>query len=149
VQVQQRFERGWMIWHENTREIFVLFTDNKTPTWLRVTDSFTEGMPERDENIIAPPNLSQPVRGFGYVWRNDQTIRDRLGWAVEGESGYQGLMQAGIQEDGAAVIYMRMQTGTIVELGADGQVWQLIIPEGISPLDVTVPTEIPPSMQDR
>ncbi len=32
--------------------------------------------------------LFQPLRGFGWIWCHNQTIHDRLGWAVDIERAF-------------------------------------------------------------
>ncbi|MCB9435907.1 MAG: hypothetical protein H6673_02810 [Anaerolineales bacterium] len=123
AQVEQRFERGAMIWLGSTREIFVLFADDTSPQWLRLTDSFEDGQPESDPNLVPPSsNLIQPVRGFGLVWRTNTSVQQRLGWAIESEVGYDGMYQSDTND----TIYMRNLSGGILELAADGSTWRVI-----------------------
>lgn len=79
--VFQPFEQGRMFWRD-TQQIFVL--SNSGSFW-RVPDNWNESIPADDPTLIPPPNLMQPVRGFGYVWRTNETIRNSLGWAVVSE----------------------------------------------------------------
>lgn len=143
-QVQQRFERGFMIWNETRQEIFVFFTDETEPQWLRAADEYTDGLPERDDSLIPPPSMQQPIRGFGYLWRNNPELRNRIGWAIEGEVGYEGMLQASLLGDGTERIYMRALGGDIVELLPEGSAWRLIAPEA-----APSPTEVPSSLQDQ
>jgi len=83
--VAQRFERGWMLWTEADRRIYVLPEDLP---WDVVEDVWQEGMPESDPSLVPPPGLQQPVRGFGLAWRTAEiwmygqtTIHEALGWA--------------------------------------------------------------------
>lgn len=126
LQVEQRFEGGRMIWVATTRTIYVLFNDDQQPRWIRVPDTFEEGEPERDDSFVPPPGLSQPVRGFGKVWRTNPTVRDRLGWAVEPEAPYDGVLQAVGFSDSPTAIYMRTRDGGIVELLSGGRNWQFL-----------------------
>ena len=95
--VQQSFQKGVMIWRD-TRQIYVLSSaamqqGATTDTLWIVPDQWADGMPESDASFSPPGGLLQPVRGFGYVWRNNQQIRDTLGWALAGETPYQGTWQ--------------------------------------------------------
>lgn len=127
--VQQRFQNGLMIWSSLTNEIFIFYSDNRSPQWQLVSDSFRDGDPERDDSIIPPPELQQPIRGFGLVWRTTPGVRDRLGWAIESEGGFAGVIQTGTNSEGATVSYLRQRDGTILQLLPDGEDWQVIIPE--------------------
>ena len=43
-------------------------------------------MPEQDPQYGPPPaGYIQPRRGFGLVWEENETVRDRLGWGVNEE----------------------------------------------------------------
>ena len=84
--VAQRFERGWMLWTEADRSIYILPDDKP---WTTLEDKWHEGMPEADPGIVAPPGFWQPIRGFGLAWRTAEayvsgwtSIRDTLGWAT-------------------------------------------------------------------
>ena len=112
---QQNFEHGQMIWVGVQTQIYVLFNDGKLPAWNVYTDSFRDGQPERDPSLNPPANLAQPIRGFGLVWRTQPTVRDRLGWAIGSEQGFDGDYQA----DGAQPApnqYLRLIDGSVVAL---------------------------------
>jgi hypothetical protein len=86
----QAFERGAMEWVADGRQIYVLYND--PGTWARFADTWTE-----DEVTVpgepAPPGLQRPRRSFGKVWRENATVRERLGWATAAEQSYDGLIQ--------------------------------------------------------
>lgn len=89
---EQAFERGKMFWREDTREVYVLHDDH---TWQAFADTWQEGQLEDDPTLIAPPDLFQPKRGFGKVWREELGgPASRIGWAVEEEGGFTGVVQA-------------------------------------------------------
>jgi hypothetical protein len=124
-----------------TGEIFVFFNASEEGEvgWIRVFDSFEDGDPERDETIIAPEGRFQPVRGFGQIWRTNDQVRERLGWAIEPESGYDGMLQrAGILED-TQILYMRTRDGGIVELLSETNAWRLVPFEDIEPTITPTP----------
>ena len=87
--VQQRFEGGWMIWLEAENKIYALFDNPQTFSyysgWEDFNDTFVEGQPEDDPNIRPPAGKQQPRRGFGKVWREQENVRDLLGWATGNE----------------------------------------------------------------
>ncbi len=137
--VTQAFEGGEMIWIAQTREIFVLFADGDAPAWESYLDEFTDGMPDRDENISPPPDRQQPVRGFGLVWRENPTTRARLGWAVAPEIGYDGSIQRTTSPPEG--VYLRARDGGVLGLQADGASWQALRPEDINAVQlVPAPT---------
>ena len=95
--VAQHFQRGLMVWMKAGdevhiyNEIIALYNDGEWSMWV---DYWAEGMPEDDPRIIPPVGYDQPRRGFGKLWRENQEVRDRLGWAtgrefVVGEGAFQ------------------------------------------------------------
>jgi hypothetical protein len=81
-----------MLWREQPdvygSQIYIFFTDNKSPAWNPTNDRWRPEMPESDPAIIPPAGYYQPVRGFGLVWREAYfgaagSARDRLGWATD------------------------------------------------------------------
>lgn len=97
--VYQSFERGKMFWR-NTLQIYVL---QPNASLLIVADGWQEGMPASDDAYVPPSgNLFQPVRGFGFVWRNNESIRNNIGWATQGESPIPSFWQS--FENGALFI---------------------------------------------
>ncbi|MFP4324290.1 MAG: hypothetical protein ACLFTK_17675, partial [Anaerolineales bacterium] len=97
---EQLFERGRMMWLQPIREVWVLVGDEADPTngtWECYIDTFVEGMPERDPTLDPEPGTlpdtdfqgavaAQPVRGFGAIWRNNDDLREALGWAIVPET---------------------------------------------------------------
>ena len=96
--VIQGYEHGVMFWVRETTEIIVMSEVNiqqhgqATDTWWLFRDLYTGDQPE-DPGLVPPEGLIQPVRGFGYVWRNNAFVRDALGWAVTYEMPMQSLWQ--------------------------------------------------------
>ncbi|MBN1964956.1 MAG: hypothetical protein JW910_09930 [Anaerolineae bacterium] len=88
---EQVFERGRMFWLQPTREIWVMIQDEDDPTrgvWQRYEDQFVEGEPETDPELTPPADLIQPRRGFGKLWREEEGLRQALGWATAAEYGF-------------------------------------------------------------
>ncbi|QPC81526.1 hypothetical protein G4Y79_17785 [Phototrophicus methaneseepsis] len=87
---EQAFQNGRMFWLEPVGQIWVLTTDeNENQVWLVYNDTWEEGMPETDDTLVPPePGLQQPVRGFGKLWRENDDVRNLLGWAVDPELGF-------------------------------------------------------------
>ena len=87
--VTQPFERGSMYWRD-TGQIYALASSGQ---FWQITDSWSEGMPADDPAFSAPDGLMQPVRGFGLVWRSNESIRNALGWATLPEAFYASTWQ--------------------------------------------------------
>jgi hypothetical protein len=81
----QTFENGAMLWlDEAPGYIYVLFGDG---TYQRYTDTFDAAVDPISGGAQPPAGRFEPVRGFGKVWREQPGVRDRLGWAINNESG--------------------------------------------------------------
>ncbi|NJL94711.1 MAG: response regulator [Anaerolineae bacterium] len=126
LQVEQRFERGRMLWLAESQQIYALFDDGDQPAWVVVEDAFREGDPERDESLVPPEGLLQPIRGFGAAWRNEANLQARLGWAVDAEVGYDGLVQGSAGAPEEQVLFLRARTGEILRLDPAGQAWSAV-----------------------
>lgn len=87
---EQTFQNGTMFWRDDTDTIYVLYKDG---TWQEFADTWHAGEPEVDTSMATPSGLIQPKRGFGKVWRNNSTVRSRLGWATIVERGFNGSIQ--------------------------------------------------------
>jgi hypothetical protein len=122
---EQRFQHGVMLWNRAEDRIYVLFDDGGIPDWQAYEDRFEEGDPESDPTIEPPPGLYQPIRGFGLVWREQPGVRDRLGWAVAPETGYETAIQrtSYIKYNDT---YIRALDGGVWRLGPEGSEWEHI-----------------------
>ena len=127
TQVEQTFERGLMIWVQAQNRIYVLFNDGLRPAWTYYPDEFRDGQPQDDPSISPPPGLSQPIRGFGLVWRSHPPVRARLGWATASEAPFDGALQGDATVEGG-VMYLRARNGNILALSDRGTAWKLITP---------------------
>ncbi|NWG17907.1 MAG: hypothetical protein HXY41_14865 [Chloroflexi bacterium] len=118
------FERGFMIWRADTREIYVLFDDR---SYAIYPDTWTEGEPISITE--APPaGLVAPGRGFGKLWVGSPTLRDRLGWATGGEDTYQTPIETTSEITGRVSqtgIYFRLPNGLRVHLGGFPKMWDI------------------------
>lgn len=99
IVVEQVFERGNMFWFRDRRTIWVAVGDEIDPVrgeWLCFNDTFVEGdvesLPEFDPPADATtdsnfPNaeLQQPIRGFGKIWRENEDLREQIGYALASE----------------------------------------------------------------
>lgn len=99
IVVEQIFEGGRMIWFRESRRIWVLVGETKDPLegqWFCFEDTFLEGDVESLPTFAPPPDVTavstfssemprQPIRGFGKIWRENEEIRQKLGWALTSE----------------------------------------------------------------
>jgi hypothetical protein len=115
-----------MLWIEKHDRIIVLYDDYlSTPKYANFQDEWDEGEPDRDPTIQPPEGLHQPIRGFGLVWRTYPEVRDRLGWAIAGEVGYNTIIQHTTRYKYNAT-YIRAADGNVWYLGPEGSVWEKI-----------------------
>jgi hypothetical protein len=90
----QQFEQGYMYWRNNegasANRIYVLYyqggTDPSQGTWNRYKDTWTEEMDEVFCPEAETPN--GPLRGFGKVWCDNESVRLSLGAVTEPEVIY-------------------------------------------------------------
>ncbi len=84
------FERGQMYWVNlrGGRSVIyvILYGPNNTLSARLFQDTYREGDPY-NTGLTPPPGLYEPSGGFGKVWRENQDIRDAIGWAREPEHG--------------------------------------------------------------
>jgi hypothetical protein len=121
--VYQEFQNGYMIWIRPQVAIYVLYHDGTQPRWQVFRDHFVEGMPEFDAAYIDSPfpGTWQPRRGFGLLWRSNQAVRDRIGWAtMEWEQPYSAQTQTAA--DGT--VFISVPTG-VFSLQPGGTGWNL------------------------
>jgi hypothetical protein len=120
---EQHFERGIMLWVRAEDRIYVLFDDGQYAGWSAYVDEWDEGEPSMDPDLQPPPDLQQPVRGFGLIWREKTSVRERLGWAIDAEQGYETALQR-TSHYRYPVLYIRALDGGVWELGPNGSAWE-------------------------
>lgn len=122
--VYQEFENGYMVWVSNQDAVYVMYSDAAPPRWEAFRDFFNEGMVEDSSEYVNAPSdtLWQPRRGFGLLWRDNTTVRNRIGWATQQwELPYSVQVQTG--NDGS--IYISRPTTGVFSLFPDGNHWQI------------------------
>jgi len=119
----QVMENGVLIWIEEGRVIFVLYNDGQSPAWEVVTDTYQDGEILEANGLVAPPGFYLPQRGFGKLWLENDTTRQRLGWGVTPESGYTSLFQV---EAGTQTRYLNGANGQVFALWDGQTLWQQI-----------------------
>lgn len=85
----QPFEYGHMIWRQNAD---ALFTYDNQGGWSRFPDEW-DAQDLVGNRGTPPEGLQTPVRGFGFLWENDDDLFSELGWATEAERGICALIQ--------------------------------------------------------
>lgn len=86
----QDFEGGRMIWYAapptitNQRGIIYVLYD--TGTWESYPDLWNITLPASDPAITAPAGFFQPTEAIGKVWRENQNVRNLMGWSVIAEA---------------------------------------------------------------
>jgi hypothetical protein len=127
--VWQEFEHGRMVWFQNGGLTYVLLDDGSPfRPYHIVTDPLGLPLPEPDPNILPPPGLFQPERGFALYWRGlvpgHEWVRDRLGWATALEAAYPSLRQCNTATDAAARCYVTGPRDEILAYTTSGpQYW--------------------------
>lgn len=126
--VEEPFERGRMIYIAQNQQIYALFNDGAAPAWLVLDDRYNPATsPESDPNFSPPPGYYQPLRRLGFIWRGNDTVRNRLGLAIQPEAAYNGFVQSSSSE-GAQTLYVSSSDGTVLQLLPQGDSWQIITP---------------------
>jgi hypothetical protein len=90
----QTFVRGAMIWWGEAAPPSIIVLCDGTPaagdTVLVYPDTWDESQPVGG-GPGPQPGLYEPARGFGKLWRENQRVRDCLGYATDpAETGYSG-----------------------------------------------------------
>src|SRR5262249_561574 len=92
---EQRFDKGTLVWIQDTKSIYVLLDpsgQNRAGTVEVYPDNWHEGLADTDKSIVPPAGRAAPVRGFGYLWLTNQHVRDELGWPLVSGTGYTVLI---------------------------------------------------------
>lgn len=119
----QRFERGRMIWLENTDWFYVfLYGDPAAKQPLRIVAGplgFRPGAsPDNRIGLTPPPGMVEPVSGFGLLWRGEvygsEGLREQLGWAIENEFGFDTRTQCAAGVATGWSCYLQTPEGTIL-----------------------------------
>jgi hypothetical protein len=124
----EHFQHGFMIWLQPHDSIYILYGDDQfSPKWDLRQDNFVDGQPESDPSLVPPKGMFQPIRGFGLVWRDENTIlgwrvRDRLGWALDEERAFQGTLQCNSAVK-YITCYLKDDRGRTIELKPERSAW--------------------------
>ena len=114
----QAFQHGWMVWLPNgdlagNDLIYVLYDTGQYDVFV---DTWMTGEPISDESLVAPAGFGQPIRGFGKIWRTQPGVAESLGWAIEGETGYELIWQDETPTEVEALRYIQVGETTLIQL---------------------------------
>ena len=104
---EQSFQNGYMFWRQDNGKIYVLYTNG---SWGVYDDTWSSGEAEQDTSIVPPVGYYQPKRGFGKVWRDQDGVRDGLGWATTDEHP----LHASVQRFEHGLMFWSSTRGTLV-----------------------------------
>jgi hypothetical protein len=106
----QFFEGGEMIYRHDVRGIYVLYYADDT--WAYYPDTYVEGEPWQLNQYQPPPGLQQPIKGFDRVWENHPEVRNKIGWAKQGEFG---LIKGKVEDFENGVVLWLNQPGYLIK----------------------------------
>lgn len=126
---EQPFERGRMVYIAERNQIYVLFNDGNAPAWLSFNSQYnSEIHAESEPNFVPPPGLFQPLRELGFLWRGNDTVRNRLGLGISEASTYQGFFQTAPSSNEREDLFLTASDNTILNIIPGGTLWQIITP---------------------
>ncbi|MDX2163682.1 MAG: hypothetical protein SF162_20365 [bacterium] len=126
--IEEPFERGRMVYIQAVDTVYALFNDGRSPMWIALPNRYDPAVdPESAAEFQPPPGFYQPLRILGFVWRGNDTVRNRLGLAVNPEFTFNGFFQAARQGDDET-IYATGADGVVLQLLPEGALWQIITP---------------------
>ena len=106
---QQWFHNGFVVSNDTNGTIYVFYNNG---TWQQFQNTWTSGDPVYNPSLIPPPGWCQPEYGIGKVWRNQDNVSQKLGWAknpAQATNGttqqYQGGMMLWTSTAGVYVMY--------------------------------------------
>jgi hypothetical protein len=114
-----------MLWFEELGWIYVLYNEvypdggpGGDLQWERYDDNWIERVVE-DMLPLPPPGLFAPVGRFGLLWKENLTVRERLGWALAPETAYDGAWQlqpSDTDNPGDGAIFILLEDGHVARL---------------------------------
>lgn len=123
--IDQEMARGRMIYIQETDIVYTLFNDGQEPGWSSFQNRYDPAIhPERDEN--APPDFIQPLAELGFVWRGNDTVRNRLGLGLREAFRFEGFVQTAPGTGNTDVIYISGGDGVVLQLLPGNDIWQII-----------------------
>ena len=118
----QSFERGRMVYLSSSNVVYALFNDEFNPAWIAFQNRYDPTIhAEFEESFVPPPGLFQPIAILGFLWRGNDTVRNRLGLGIEPEFTFSGFTQSANDS-----IYISGVGGEVIQLLPSGDSWQII-----------------------
>lgn len=125
--IEQTFERGRMLYLADTDQVYVLFNDGQSPAWISFPNLYDpEVHPESLDNFPTGPGQFQPIARLGFVWRGNDSVRNRLGLGTNPEVEYEGFYQTATLDGGGTGLYISSINQVVLQLLPRGNAWQLI-----------------------
>lgn len=87
---QEAFHSGFVIAADTTGAIYVMYNNG---TWQQFHNTWTSSDPVYNPGLIPPAGWCQPEYGIGKVWRNEDNVSQRLGWARSPAQSVTGSLQ--------------------------------------------------------
>jgi hypothetical protein len=105
---EEAFEGGHLFWRSDTDQVYIVYDRDKVSgrnalsgEWFTNPAWKWDGSDPDGIGLTPPPNLVEPKRGFGWLWRTHLDRENgRLGWALDREYGFDNLGQAQTFEAG-------------------------------------------------
>jgi hypothetical protein len=127
--VEQSFQRGRLVYIALTDTLYALFNDATTPAWVAFPNRYDPTIhAELEASFNPPPGFYQPVRVLGFLWRGNDTVRGRLGLAIQPELTFNGFVQGATDATGATTVYASSADGTVLGFLPEGSAWQIVTP---------------------
>jgi hypothetical protein len=105
MSAEEQFECGFMLWRDSSDSVYVLFDDE---TWTISQDHFVDGR-DPEYSCGVPQSPPSPRRGFSKVWCYHPGVKEKIGNAIERESGY------GMAGGGPAEIFQDFEGGMMYQ----------------------------------
>jgi hypothetical protein len=135
--VEQRFENGRMILLQELDWIYVLYDEvtiyggpggRGNLQWERYDDEWTGTGPGVDLATAPPAGYFAPTDNLGYLWRENDKVREKLGWALAPEVTFEGAWQEQVSENanhpaGSTDIFIQLQDGFVARLTGFEDAW--------------------------
>lgn len=109
---EQPFQNGHMFWSK-LGQLYLVTIGAEQGAWRLFPENdstWKEGMPPKSCEVNVPPGLIQPIRGFGGLWCTYGDMRDRIGYGLADERGF---------EDG--IDFIQGFDGGVIFRDSDGQ----------------------------
>lgn len=127
--IDQDFERGRMVYIEESNTIYALFNDGRSPAWLAFDNSYDPDIhAERDPNFPQLPNRVQPLRELGLLWRGNDVVRNRLGLGTRDEVAFIGFVQTSTPARNRENVYVSSSDNSVLHIVPGREQWQIIAP---------------------